>query len=802
MEAQRLGLSAIGSDLNPVAVMIGKAMIEIPPKFKDKEPVHPGAADRNHYRHAEGLAEDVRFYGNWIRDKAIQKIGGLYPSVKLPKEFGGDDATVIAWIWSRTVPSPDPAFANLDVPITASFALCTKSGKEAWVEPVVDKAEKTIQYKIRRGGTKKDIDRAKAGTKSGRGAHFVCLYSGAAITPDYVKAKAQAGEMGEVLIAIVAEGKRGRVYVAPDAAQSQIASSVEPHWRPDLSLPNHSQYIGVLGYGFKKFGDLYSNRQLVALNTFSDLVQEAMAEVHKSARESGWADDGLSLHQGGLGARAYSEAVAVYLSFVVDKCSDYWSSICSWHSSGEKMRNTFGRQAIPMVWDYAEANPFCSSSGNWTAMNDWVWKSIEKFIADVPGKELQHDAQTVEYPANTVISTDPPYYDNIPYADLSDFFYSWMRRALKDIYPDLVATMAVPKMEELVADRIRHSGTSNAERFFMDGMKAAIERMQEQASDSFPATIYYAFKQSEIAEEGISSTGWATFLQAVIDAGYAVVGTWPMRTELANRMRGIGANALATSVVLVCRKRHIEAETVTRAEFIRALKKELPKAIHELQKASITPVDMPQASIGPGIGIYSRYESVLEGDDSVMTVKTALQIINRELDAYLSEQEGEFDPDTRFAVTWFEQNGYSAGDFGDADSVARARGLSVDSVKHAGVVESAAGKVRLLKRDELDPEWTPRNDTHLTVWECTQYLIHALQQGGEYPAALLIKQMGPEMADSARDLAYRLFDICNKKAEAKEAGAYNSLIAVWSELTVRATTITDAELGQEQLSMI
>ena len=794
LEAQRLGLPAYGSDLNPVAVMIGKAMIEIPPKFKDREPAHPGIRDRNHYRNAEGLAEDVKHYGEWMREQAFRRIGHLYPQVDLPKEHGGGKAIVIAWIWSRTVPSPDPAFGNVQVPIASSFLLSSKAGKEAWIEPIVDKAAKTISYRIRKGGTKEEIAAAKVGTKAGRGANFRCLLSDTAITPAYVKASGRGGNMGQTLIAIVAEGKRGRIYVEPTGDHAQIALSATPEWKPETLQPDNPRWFSPPNYGMTTFGDLFTDRQLVALNTFSDLVHEARAEIERDALAAGLSGDPTPLRDGGTGAKAYAEAVSVYLAFALNRSADRGSSICTWDSSPkmEALRNTFARQALPMTWDFAEGNPFSKASGNFLNNVNWIITTIKKFAPFSIGIERQHDAQTIHYPKESIISTDPPYYDNIGYADLSDFFFCWMKPLIRPVYPELFGVLATPKAEELVATPYRHGGKEAAESFFLDGMSKAIANMARQSSPDYPATIYYAFKQSEIAQEGISSTGWATFLQAVLEAGYAVVGTWPVRTEMANRMIASGTNALANSVVLVCRKREDSAETISRSEFIGALKRELPRAMEELQKTNISPADMPQSAIGPGMGIFSRCEAVLEADDSPMTVKTALQLINRELDEYLGGIQGEFDADTRFAITWFEQNGLTAGDYGTANSIATARGISVDSVKHAGIVESTAGKVSILKRDEIDAGWDPAADTHLTVWECCQHLIRELEQGGEQAAALLLRKIGPAHADAAKDLAYCLYDICaNKRQDAGEAAAYNGLIAVWPELTRQAAALHD-----------
>lgn len=791
LEAQRLGLPAYGSDLNPVAVMIGKAMIEIPPKFRGNDPIHPGMPERNHYRNAEGLAEDVKYYGEWMRERAFERIGHLYPEVDLSKEYGGRKATVIAWIWSRTVPSPDPAFSDVHVPIASSFLLSSKVGKESWIEPIVDKAAKTISYRIRHGGTKDEIAAAKTGTKAGRGASFRCIMSDTAITPDYVKRTGRSGAMGQTLLAIVAEGNRSRAYVAPTEEHERTAMSAIPQCEPETKLPNDPRNFWTVDYGLTTFGDLFTDRQLVALNTFSDLVHEARTQIEQDALAAGMDPDQTPLREDGRGAKAYAEGVSVYLGFGVSRLSDIQNSLCRWESSKTQVRNLFGRQAIPMLWDFGENNIFADAAGDYRTSLGSIVRVIEKFTPGASGIEINHDAQTVIYPDNTVISTDPPYYDNIGYADLSDFFFTWMKPAIRPVYPDLFGVMATPKAEELVATPYRHGGRDAAETFFMTGMSRAIANMAAQSSPDYPATIYYAFKQSEINQEGISSTGWATFLQAVVEAGYAVVGTWPMRTEMANRMIASGTNALANSVVLVCRKKEATAEVITRAEFVRALKRELPPAIAKLQAANIAPADMPQSAIGPGMGVFSRYAAVLESDDRPMSVKTALQLINAELDTFLSSLTGDFDAETRFAVTWFEQFGYDKGDFGTAQSLCQARGLAVESVKHAGIIESAAGKVRLLKRSELNEEWDPTTDPHLTIWECLQYLVRALD-GGEENAARLLKRIGPERAGAVKDLAYYLYDLAgNKRRDAQEATSYNALIALWSDLTGLASTVRD-----------
>ena len=810
LEAQRLGLPAYGSDLNPVAVMIGKAMIEIPPKFKDMPPIHPGIKERSFYRNAEGLAEDVKYYGEWMREKAWERIGHLYPQVDLPKEYGGGKARVIAWIWARTVASPDPAFGGAHVPLANSFVLSSKKGAEAVIVPVVNKASRTVDFAIKNTNvTTADLELAAPGTKAGKAQDFVCLLSGTPVQREYIRTEGKNGRLGATLMAIVAEAGRSRVFLTSDPEAEILADSASSFTEAMEAretflsgpVPTRAMITGGVcsAYGLDTWGKLFTDRQLVALTVLSDLVHEARLQIERDAILAGMRDVSVGLSAGGTEAKAYAEAVGVYLGLGVSRLSDIQNSLCRWESSKTQVRNLFGRQAIPMMWDFGENNLFSNAAGDYRTSLGSIVKVIERFSPAADGLEISHDAQTVRYPKDTVISTDPPYYDNIGYADLSDFFFCWLKPALRPIWPDLFGTLVTPKAEELVATLYRHGTKEAAEAFFLSGMGKAMARMAEDSSELFPTTIYYAFKQSEIEQEGISSTGWATFLQAVVEAGYAVVGTWPMRTEMANRMVASGTNALANSVVLVCRKKEASAEVITRAEFIRALKRELPPAIAELQAANIAPADMPQSAIGPGMGVFSRYKAVLESDDSPMSVKTALQLINKELDEFMNYVQGEFDADTRFAITWYEQNGMKPGDYGVADSLARARGIAVESVKHAGIVESQAGKVRILKREELDTDWAPETDKHITIWEMLQYLVRTHEQSGlSADSAALLKRYGAQ-ADAVKDLAYCLYDIAaNKRKEASEATAYNALIADWTELSRMAASVS-LEDGNRQL---
>ena len=810
LEAQRLGLEAHASDLNPVAVLINKAMIEIPPKFAGQASVNPewrskskGEQTLATWRGAQGLAEDVRYYGQWMRDQAERRIGHLYPKVEVTEEmvaerpdlerYKGRKLTVIAWLWARTVKSPNPAFADVDVPLASTFMLSTKKGKEAYVEPVVEDRGYRFTVKF---GQPKDAEAAKAGTSAGKRRAFRCLMSETPITYAYIREEGKAGRMGARLMAIVAEGDRGRVYLTPTTDHEMAAGQARPDWRPEVQLEGKTR-VNVSNYGLNIYGDLFTPRQLVALTTFSDLVTEARARIRPDAIAAGIPDDGRPLREGGTGATAYSEAVGVYLACGVDYASNYWSVIAT--PAEGFIRGTFSRQALPMTWDYAEAPPFGKTSGNWLAGITWITKALELFPSTEYGSAIQADAATQSILENKLVSTDPPYYDNIGYADLSDFFYVWLRRSLRLTYPDLFATLAVPKAEELVATPYRHGNKEKAEAFFLAGMTEAMHRLAEQAHLGFPVTIYYAFKQSEKkGDEGTSSTGWETFLAAVIQSGFAVTGTWPMRTERGGRMIGIGTNALASSIVLVCRQRPSDAPLATRREFVEALKSELPVALTHLQRGNIAPVDLAQAAIGPGMAVYTRYAKVLDAKGKALSVREALVLINQTLDEALVQQEGDFDADSRWALAWFEQSGFEAGDYGVAEMLSKAKNTSVAGMVDAGILASKAGKVRLLKPEELPATWDPTTDPRLTAWEIVHHLVRALEAGGESATAELAAQLGAK-AEAARELCYRLYTLCERKKRAMEALSYNSLVQSWPEITRLAREEQKPEAEQTSL---
>jgi len=797
LEAQRLGLEAFASDLNPVAVLINKAMIEIPPKFAGKPPVNPDARGEKElvarkWRGAQGLAEDVRYYGQWMRDEAEKQIGHLYPKIEITKEMArerpdlkslvGRKLAVIAWLWARTVKSSNPAFRTVDVPLASTFMLSTKAGKEAYVEPVIEAGGYRFTVKM---GKPKGAEGAKRGTTAGKRNAFLCLMSGTPIDYDHIRNEGKAGRMGARLMAIVAEGGRGRVYLSPTDAMESIACEANPTWKPDNALPVNPRDFKTPNYGLSTFADLFTPRQLLALTTFSDLVQEARERVKRDALAAGLPDHCKPLRDGGTGAIAYADAVGVYLAFALDKVADRGSSLGRWDPTPTQsgIINTFSRQALPMTWDFAESNPLGAASGNYRSSVDLVAKALSASSCETFGCARQDDASVQSVSADKLVSTDPPYYDNIGYADLSDFFYIWLRRSLKSVFPDLFATLAVPKAEELVATPYRHGSKEKAETFFLDGMTQAMHRLAEQAHPGFPVTIYYAFKQAESdGADGTTNTGWDTFLAAVIEAGFAVSGTWPMRTELSNRMIGSGTNALASSIILVCRPRAANAATATRRDFVSTLKAELPLALAHLQRGNIAPVDLAQAAIGPGMAVFTRYSKVLDAAGNRLTVREALALINQTLDEALAEQEGDFDADSRWAVAWFEQSGFTEGEFGVAETLSTAKNTSVAGMVDAGIVISSKGKVRLLRPDELPADWDPTTDPRLTAWEMVHHLIRSLEAGSEVAAALLVAKLGAK-AEVARELAYRLYTVSERKKRAQEALSYNGLVQSWPEIT-------------------
>lgn len=799
LEAQRLGLEPYASDLNPVAVLINKAMIEIPPKFAGQPPVNEEFQQAGNKFDAkwygtEGLVMDLRHYGRWMREEAVRRIGNLYPKIEITnkmaeirpdiKPYVGRKLTIIAYLWARTVRSPNPAFSDVYVPLVSTFYLSTKEGREAYVEPMIEDRDFQFVVKI---GRPKDPENIKKGTKISRG-NFRCLISNIPIKYGYIDGEANAGRISQKLMAIVAETDRRRIFLSPTDDLESISRLPEPAWMPDL--PSRGTWAANAQgrrYGFNTFGDYFTPRQLVSLTTFADLIPEVRKKVKMDACKVNSIDDGLSLQHGGKGVTAYAEAIAVYLGLSVGRLADRSSTICSWNVGPCSIRSTFARQAIPMTWDYAEGNPLSGSTGSFIATIELMSKAIQAFPVTCNGVALQEDAacRRTQPALPTVVSTDPPYYDNIGYADLSDFFYVWLRPILKDIFPSLFSTISVPKMEEIVAESYRHGSKKAAEEFFLERMTEALGSLVERSHPAFPITIFYAFKQSETTDGSVVRTGWETFLDAIISAGFQIRGTWPVRTERGARSVAIGRNALASSIVLVCRIRPEFAPTTTRRAFISALKSDIPNALKDLQHSGIAPVDLAQAAIGPGMARYTQYAGIFDAAGRPLSVREALALINQTLDEALAEYESDLDAFSQWALAWFEQFGFDAADYGVAETLSTAKNASVSGLVDAGILRSYAGSVKLLRPEDLSHKWNPDTNPNLTIWEIVHHLIRVLESEGEDPAGTILQTIG-HRAETARELCYRLYAISDRKKRLTEAMSYNMLVKSWPELALRA----------------
>ncbi|XKH53106.1 DUF1156 domain-containing protein [Citricoccus nitrophenolicus] len=780
LEAQRLGLEAHASDLNPVAVLINKALIEIPPKFADRDPVHPDAQDQTvGWQRAQGLAADVRAYGEWMRDEAQKRIGHLYPQADLPD---GSKATVIAWIWARTVACPNPA-CGIEMPLVRSWWLGKKKGKEAYVAPtVVDDSThpsgRRVQFEIGhdlKSAPSKDAD----GTVGRTGA--VCIACHTGVPLNHVRAEGKAGRMGSRLMTVVAEGKRSRTYLAPTDDHVQASQVSIPVEVPAGDLPTNPRDFKTPNYGMTKWVDLFTPRQLTALTTFSDLVMVARDRVLADALATGMLE-GERLEDGGTDAAAYADAVATYLGMIPSGLANLSSGITTWRVPAESPRTTFARQALPMTWDFVESHALEKSEG--------VLDRISMVISALPsgtGQALQQDATVAVDQTRALLSTDPPYYDNIGYSDLSDYFYVWLRRSMKSVHPDLLSTLLVPKAEELVANSYRHDGRIAAKDFFEQGFRDVFRNAREVALPDFPITVYYAFKQSETTDAGESSSGWQTLLNGMVSGGWTITATWPMRTEGSGRMLSVGNNALASSIVLALRPRLENAPTTDRRGFIAVLQAELPDALRKLQQGAIAPVDFPQAAIGPGMAVFSRYAAVLEPDGSPMTVRSALERINEILDEVLSEQEADFDPTTRFALAWYRQHGYGAGKYGDADGLARARNTAVDSLERYGILKSRSGNVTIYRPTDMAEDYDVVADLKISAWEILHHLIRVLDTDGIAGAGAFLslaksRAQADVDADLVKELGHLLFRVAEQQGWTKDALSFNSLVTSWTDI--------------------
>lgn len=809
LEAQRLGLKACASDLNPVAVLINKALIEIPPAFADQAPVFPGAADERlgEWPRATGLAEDVRRYGAWMRDRAEERIGDLYPKATITDERTGasSKATVIAWIWARTVTCPNPA-CGIEMPLVRSWWLGKKKGKEAYVVPMVVAdsslpSGRRVVFSVGHdpaGGPGKTDD----GTMTNRGS-AICVACRAAVANKYLKSEGQAGRLGSQLMAVVAEGHRRRHYSSPTDEHIRAAQCSRPPRIPSGEVADNPRWFSPPIYGFTQFADLFTNRQLVTLSVFSDLVETARAQIVEDAFVAG-RGPGRRLAEGGEGAEAYADAISTYLGIILSQSTGCGSTIATWSSNpkNELVVNAFRRQAIPMTWDYAEINPLSRAGGTFLALVAGISRSLSLLPAHKGAEVEQRDAATRGYGDGLVV-TDPPYYDNIGYSDLSDYFYVWLRRSLREIHPKTFATVLVPKAEELVANPYRHGGRDGASQFFEAGFEAVFRRARESTVGNFPIAVYYAFKQQELESEGVASTGWATLLEGMIRSGWTISATWPVRTEFSGRSTANGTNALASSIVLTLRPRHTTASATSRRGFLTALKAELPQALAEMQQGAIAPVDLAQSTIGPGMAIFSRYSSVLENDGSAMSVKTALALINQVLDEILAENDGDLDSTSRFCLKWYLQYGWDTAPYGEAEVLATATNVSVRGLVESGVLQSGEGKVRLIRPADLPATWDPVVDDRISVWEVTCQLARVLsdESGGVEPTARLlaaVRERDDVDLEAVQLLAYRLYELTQDKRP-EDARLFNALGGSWADLTAAADSVAPAVYVQDTL---
>lgn len=780
IEAQRLGLPTFGSDLNPVAVLITKAMTEIPWRFKGQKPVHPslqGPLSQRTWERATGLAADVEAYGQAILEEARRQLEPYYPAVQLEN---GRDAKVIAWIWARTVKCNNPV-CGAQMPLAKSFALSIKAGKEWAVHAIVDRDRKTVTFEARAGKP------LRSGTVNRRGAE--CIVCGEPVTLAYIRDEGKAKRIGAQLMAIVAEGDRGRMYLAPNERHVRVAQSAQPRWTPDSDLPAQALGFRVQGYGMAKHKDLFTSRQLLALTTFSDLIREAHARIFADAKAHGLQDDG-GIEDGGNGARAYADAISIYLAFVVDKLADYNCALCTWHTSNQQITHLFTRQTVSMVWDYTEANPIGDSSGNASGALRWIKAAVVAASAAAEAHISRRDVASGDPLRTAVFSTDPPYYDNVPYADLSDLFYVWLRHCLHDFLPDLTATVLTPKTAELVADQTRFSDDrERARRFFEEGMTAAFRAIDEASLPNFPTTVIYAFKQSETTQrEGTPdgeqfSAGWEAMLEGLLRAGFQITGTWPITSERPERFRSMNSNALASSIVLVCRPRSSSAVRCSRADFIRELRVDLPVAVRRLRSASLAATDLEQAAIGPGMAMFSKYDAVLEPDDSRMTVRSALTLITEELAQILLGEIGGVDAETHFALSWFDENGYSNGQYGRADVLLRAKNASIEPLVRSGVAASESGRVRLLRPQEIAANATTDLRSY-PAWSQAMYVAAALvgEDGSDENAAAILRIIGLSNVEHIKDISYHCYLVCDRSKRSTEARDFNAIVQAWPDL--------------------
>lgn len=778
LEAKRLGLDAYANDLNPLAALINTVLLDLVDRFAVSEPT-TGGLEVEASSAPSAIAADLRFWSKRLEERVRARMHGRYPA----SSSGG---VPLVFFWARTVTCPNPA-CGIEIPLVGQWKASGRKGNEAMFVPKPSPDGQSIDVEVRYG-------RHSAPPSTLQRTSGQCPTCGSGFPLAYVKQEGMSGRMGARMLA-VQERLNGKRYFRPATEDDREAAAVPAPDAPWLSpqLSTHSQYMAPPRYGLTTFRDLFLPRQLAMLTVFTEELETVAGEAMRAASQPVGDRDTKSFNDGGRGARAYGDAMRILLAIGVSRLVNRASSLCIWHANANKVEQVFSMQAYKMTWLFAEANPFGGASGSFSGQVDYLAKVIEGTPTGT-GHVTQGPAQELVLERGVVVSTDPPYYDAVPYADLSDFFLVWLRHMLAGTLPNMFPTVLSPKTDELVADSKRHHGKENAAKFFEEGMREVFRRIREVHSREYPMTVYYAFKTTENAGAGGESTGWETFLQALVDSGWAITGTWPIRTEQAGGLRELGRNALASSVVVVCRSKDPAADTVNRKSFISALRRELPAAMRLLQQGAVAPVDLAQAAIGPGMAIFTRFARVVEADGSDMTVRTALALINQSLDETLAEQEGDFDADTRFCIKWFSQFGWNEGASGEADVLARATNTAVTGLVRGGVFRAVAGKARLLAPEELSADWDPLADERVSVWEVVVRLAHALTEVGVDGAAPLFASAGQRVdLDTAQELAYLLFALCEKKGWTESARLFNALGSSWSDVTTASRSLPQAE---------
>lgn len=622
--AQKLGLCCAANDLNPVAVTLARAAVDIPSRFTSMKPVHPGTPNKLSYAGAEGLAEDVQFYGEWMENQALKRLNDTYPQLD-----SGD--IPFAWLWVRTVKCPNPA-CNCKIPLGSSFVLNNSKASQYWAEPLVNGGQ--LRFQIHEGPCPDGKESNKIGSN---GARFRCPVCGGITTEEYIKRNGAAHAIGTEMMAVVTNSGGKKCFFSPDERQKSAADVAPLGDIPRGTIPVNAHWFSPPSYGITEYADLFTPRQLAMLSTFSDLVQEAQDMAASAALAAGMNADGGPLEEGGTGALAYGQAVGVYLAFVVDKMADYNCSMCSWRTAGGNIRSTFGRQAIPMVWTFAEGNPFSKVSGNFKSMLSSVAGSVQQLGNGIPTIVSQGNALTMEHPQNTMVCTELPYYRDIGYADLSDFFYIWLRRSLKKTYPEMFSPLSTSKDELSTAEIYSGIPKDVAEEKYRTGLMTICKKLYACSSIEYPALLFYCFRKSDLeciehGEPGCNQSAWEYMLESLHTAGFCINSVWPMRSE------PLSEKADSTRVLIVARKGDHHLGQITRRGFINTLKRELPARLQKMWRGTVLPEDEFLSCMGQGMGIFSKYEFVLNADGSAMCMHDALQIICTECREFIAQK--------------------------------------------------------------------------------------------------------------------------------------------------------------------